>query len=97
LIIIRKVEDDEKQVVSLRETLMNQGHREGHAKEFSNILHAQLVTKDMVHEGKVILVDLELAEECSLICLFAGLVIKLYQESDLRKRILSFLCWNFSV
>jgi hypothetical protein len=51
----------------------------------------------MVHEGKVILVDLELAEECSLIWLFAGLVIKLYQESDLRKRILSFLCWNFSV
>jgi len=67
---------------------MNQAHREGHAKEFSNILHAQFVTEDLVHESKVILVNLEITVECSLICLFAGLIIKLHQESDLRKRIL---------
>ena len=88
MIIIRKVEDDEQQVVSLREALMNQGHREGHAKKFSNILHAQFVTEDLVHEGKVILINFEVTVECSLICLFAGLIIKLHQESDLRKRIL---------
>jgi len=75
IIIITKVENDEKQVVSLREALMNQIHRVGHIKELINILHAQSVAKYLVHEGKVILVDLEVTVEFSLIVLLAGLEV----------------------
>ena len=76
---------------------MNQGHREGHAKEFGNILHAQFVTEDLVHEGKVILVDLEVTVECSLLGLFAGLVVELNQESYVQKLILRIFANEFSV
>ncbi len=76
---------------------MNQAHREGHAKEFSNILHAQFVTEHLVHEGKVILVDVEVTVECSLLGLFAGLVVKLHQESDVQIQIIRFPFRNFSV
>ena len=76
---------------------MKKDHREGPAKEFIKILLAQFVAEDLIHEGKVIFVDLKLSVEDSLIGNLAGLVVKLYQESDLRKAILSFLCWKFSV
>ncbi len=76
---------------------MNQGHREGYAKEFSNILHAQFVTEDLVHEGKLILVDVEVTVECSLLGLFAGLVVELHQESDVQIQILRFSVKDFSV
>lgn len=57
MIIITEVEDDKKQVVSLREALMKKDHREGPAKELIKILLAQFVTEDLIHEGKLIFVD----------------------------------------
>jgi hypothetical protein len=75
IIVITKVENYEKQVVSFREALMNQIHREGHVKELINILHAQSVAEYLVHEGKVILVDFEVTVEFFLIVLLAGLVV----------------------
>ena len=75
MIIITEVEDDKKQVVSLREALMNKDHREGPAKEFIKIHLAQFVAEDLIHECKVIFVDLKLSVEDSLIGNLAGLVV----------------------
>lgn len=54
---------------------MNKDHREGQAKEFIKILLAQFVAEDLIHEGKVIFVDLKLSVEDSLIGNLAGLVV----------------------
>ena len=62
-IIITKVEDDLKQVVSLREAFVNQIHRERKFKEFLNILLVHFATEEFIHEGKVILIDFEVAVE----------------------------------
>jgi hypothetical protein len=82
IIIIPKVKDDLKQVVSLREAFVNQIHRDGKLKEFLNIIRVQFVTKEFVHEGIVILIYLQVAVEYFLIVLLASLIIEFNQECE---------------
>jgi len=97
IIIIAKVENDRKQIVSLSEALMDQISRDLILKEFINILHAQFVTEDFVQVGKVILVNLEVTVELSLTILFASLIVEFNQKSDLKILILRFFGSDFSV
>jgi len=97
IIIISKVEDDDKQVFFLGEALMNQIDHEGNLKELINLLHVQIVSEDFVHECKVILVYLEVSVEFSLTVLLASLIIEFNQESDLKILILRFSGSFFSV
>ena len=82
IIIITKVEDDLKQVVVLRKTFVYQILREGKFKEFINILLVRLAPEEFIHEGKVILIDFEVAVEFFLRVLLASLIVKFNQECE---------------
>jgi hypothetical protein len=75
---------------------VNQIQSDGKFKEFLNILFVHFATEEFIHEGKVILIDFEVAVEFCLWVLLASLIIEFNQECEVEILILIISRSSFS-